>query len=106
MPGKYFTKDKQGQIRNTVIPAKAGIQNVRDSSNLDSGSPLRSARNDGAFSLSQCHPGQATFLRLCTDFLNNLTNGHVVYPGVLTLNPARLRMPGVVTFGITGPEHG
>ena len=30
---------------------KAGIQNVRDLNKLDSGSPLRSARNDGAFEL-------------------------------------------------------
>jgi hypothetical protein len=38
-----------------VIPAKEGTQNVRDLNELDSGSPLRSARNDGAIGLSKHH---------------------------------------------------
>ena len=40
-----------------------------------------------------------------SDFLNNLANGHAINAAVLTLNPARLRVPGVVTLGIAGPEH-
>ena len=35
-----------------VIPAKAGIQSLPDYQLLDSGSPLRSARNDGLIRLS------------------------------------------------------
>jgi hypothetical protein len=42
-------------VEKIVIPAKAGIQDVRDLHDLDSGSPLRSARNDGDSGLSQCH---------------------------------------------------
>ena len=47
---------------NTVIPAKAGIQNAGKLSKLDSGSPLRSARNDGAFGLSKCHCALTPFI--------------------------------------------
>jgi hypothetical protein len=42
-------------VEKIVIPAKAGIQDVRALHDLDSGSPLRSARNDGDSGLSQCH---------------------------------------------------
>ena len=39
-----------------VIPAKAGIQSVRELGQLDSGSPLRFARNDAAlFLMCRCH---------------------------------------------------
>jgi hypothetical protein len=48
-------------VGKPVIPAQAGILNVRDLRDLDSGSPLRFARNDGGFGLSQCHSGQTTF---------------------------------------------
>ena len=60
---------------NNVIPAKAGIQNVRNLSNLDSilrfvngaslhhcsGSPLRSAQNDGILGLSKHRWGRRAF---------------------------------------------
>jgi hypothetical protein len=42
-------------LEKIVIPAKAGIQDVRALHDLDSGSPLRSARNDGDSGLGQCH---------------------------------------------------
>jgi len=47
-----------------VIPAQAGIQKVRDLHDLDSGSSLHSARNDGGFGLSMCHWGIYDFLVL------------------------------------------
>jgi len=48
-------------FNKTVIPAKAGIQNVRELYRLDSGSPLRSTRNDDAFGLSKCHSGRVQY---------------------------------------------
>ena len=44
---------REGQIYSSfVIPAKAGIQSLLDYQLLDSGSPLRSAGNDGLIRLS------------------------------------------------------
>jgi len=43
------------KVENIVIPAQAGIRNVLQSSNLDSGSPLRSTQNDGIFGSSKRH---------------------------------------------------
>jgi hypothetical protein len=59
-------------VGKPVIPAQAGILNVRDLRDLDSGSPLRFARNDGGFGLSQCHSSQEPLKSLKMSFLKKV----------------------------------